>query len=208
MTFDEWIVTPESGALLDGLEKSAPAGYESIRAIMVLRRAFNAGAASEGTKSGGEISPRVARHLLAARDALASQDISEAYHQLYTIADPGGERSYLDGSGGPWAKLEAVANSESKPNSEPMDNGPWRVNDVGNVESDDFTHDVTLQISGDFEDRDNRFAYARELCGRLNRSYPHFKPGVDFNADCPTPGGCGLRGCRGLCKPPSEDTLR
>jgi hypothetical protein len=46
------------------------------------------------------------------------------------------------------------------------------VNDIGNVESDDFAHDVTLQISGDFADRERRMAYARGLAAKLNGAVP------------------------------------
>lgn len=46
----------------------------------------------------------VARKIIAARDALTNNDIDEAWHQLYSIADPRFE-SYI-----PWAVLEAQSN--------------------------------------------------------------------------------------------------
>lgn len=47
----------------------------------------------------------VARKIIAARDALAKGDTNEAWHQLYSIADPRFE------SVTPWANLEAQSNS-------------------------------------------------------------------------------------------------
>ena len=37
-----------------------------------------------------------------------------------------------------------------------------------NLQSDDFDHDVTLRIDGDFADRAERRAYAEWLCQKLN----------------------------------------
>lgn len=56
-----------------------------------------------------------------------------------------------------------------------MDKGPWKVGnhngkEGGSVYSDDFTHDVVLAISGDFEDDHQRIEYAKALCARLNKS--------------------------------------
>lgn len=48
----------------------------------------------------------VARKIIAARDALLREDTSEAWHQLYSIADPRFE------SVTPWAILEAQSNIE------------------------------------------------------------------------------------------------
>lgn len=51
--------------------------------------------------------------------------------------------------------------------------GPWEVHaskldrDVY-LFSDDFTHDVSLKISGDFETREQKIEYAHELARRLN----------------------------------------
>jgi hypothetical protein len=50
-----------------------------------------------------------------------------------------------------------------------FDKGPWKVIDGGRqVTSDDFTHDATLRVSGDFENGDARFAYATALAQTLN----------------------------------------
>lgn len=48
--------------------------------------------------------------------------------------------------------------------------GPWRASADGRMlESDDFHHDATLCIGGDFGDDATRKAYADELARRLNR---------------------------------------
>ena len=49
-----------------------------------------------------------------------------------------------------------------------MDKGPWYTVGVW-VASKDFTHDVMLEIRGDFEDAKQRIAYAEWLAGVLNR---------------------------------------
>lgn len=56
--------------------------------------------------------------------------------------------------------------------------GPWRAGETKErnqafVESDDFTHDVRLYVNGDFEDNDQRFAYAEEIARRLNSATPN-----------------------------------
>ena len=55
-----------------------------------------------------------------------------------------------------------------------LDKGPWLARPLSEqhprwgVLSDDFTHDVTLAIIGDFEDDAQREAYARDLAAHLN----------------------------------------
>ncbi|MFA6509987.1 MAG: hypothetical protein WCV62_05980 [Candidatus Peribacteraceae bacterium] len=53
-----------------------------------------------------------------------------------------------------------------------MDKGPWKVRRSDKygalVTSDDFTHDVTLTISGDFRNRAEKIKYAEWLAKRLN----------------------------------------
>ena len=50
-----------------------------------------------------------------------------------------------------------------------IERGPWRASKDGRcIESDDFTHDVTLRVTGDFEDDTQRAAYAKEIARRLN----------------------------------------
>lgn len=53
------------------------------------------------------------------------------------------------------------------------DKGPWIVvSETGHkIESDDFTHDVTLTISGDFGSDADRVEYAKGLCEILNRRW-------------------------------------
>lgn len=52
-----------------------------------------------------------------------------------------------------------------------MDAGPWSVQDEGAsvvLYSEDFTHDVSLVIQGDFRDKAQRIEYAQWLASVLN----------------------------------------
>lgn len=55
-----------------------------------------------------------------------------------------------------------------------MDKGPWSAvqNPEGrwHVASDDFKHDVWLNVNGDFGDVETRKAYCEWLAGQLNRA--------------------------------------
>lgn len=49
--------------------------------------------------------------------------------------------------------------------------GPWAAafgNGKAFIESDDFTHDVRLCVSGDFESVEQKVEYAEEIARRLN----------------------------------------
>lgn len=51
------------------------------------------------------------------------------------------------------------------------DKGPWTVNTSGteiHVESEDFTHDVSLCVYGDFKNKRERVAYAKFIAKVLN----------------------------------------
>lgn len=49
------------------------------------------------------------------------------------------------------------------------DKGPWTVSEDGRViESDDFTHDVILRVTGDFYSDEQRKEYAENLAAKLN----------------------------------------
>lgn len=54
------------------------------------------------------------------------------------------------------------------------ENGPWAagVTDENQqrvfIQSDDFTHDVRLYVDGDFESKQQRLEYAKEIARRLN----------------------------------------
>lgn len=54
------------------------------------------------------------------------------------------------------------------------DDGFWSVyfnphnNDI-NLYSNDFTHDVKLSMDGDFASYDEKVAYAKNICERLNK---------------------------------------
>jgi hypothetical protein len=66
-------------------------------------------------------------------------------------------------------KLRAALERESVTVTE---KGPWQVNDWGQgrivIQSDDFTHDVSLEISGDFGSVERERAHAEEIARRLN----------------------------------------
>ena len=50
-----------------------------------------------------------------------------------------------------------------------IEQGPWTARQDGRaVQSDDFTHDVVMEISGDFADEYQRHEYAHEISRRLN----------------------------------------
>lgn len=72
--------------------------------------------------------------------------------------------------------------------------GPWAAafgNDKAFIESDDFTHDVRLYISGDFESIEHRVEYAEEIAKRLNtfaRSTTHDKDKIIAAAKEADPG--------------------
>lgn len=58
----------------------------------------------------------------------------------------------------------------TKPEFGEHDKGPWTVSPDGSViESEDFTHDVQIQIYGDFYDSDQRKKYADNIAAKLNR---------------------------------------
>lgn len=51
--------------------------------------------------------------------------------------------------------------------------GPWSAryyndNHTAVIESDDFTHDVTMVVYGDFESPEQKLEYAQEIARRLN----------------------------------------
>jgi hypothetical protein len=56
------------------------------------------------------------------------------------------------------------------------DRGPWLVNvwpgEKVVLQSDDFTHDVALEISGDFASHDEKRAYAKALADWMNLNLP------------------------------------
>lgn len=55
------------------------------------------------------------------------------------------------------------------------ENGPWKVVTYGeriDLQSDDFTHDAGLTVTGDFTDRAEKIAYATEIAKRLNAWKP------------------------------------
>jgi hypothetical protein len=56
--------------------------------------------------------------------------------------------------------------------AEVIDRGPWCLSDWGNgriaIQSDDFTHDVALEISGDFGDPALKRAHAQKIADTLN----------------------------------------
>lgn len=58
-----------------------------------------------------------------------------------------------------------------------MERGPWAVSDDGRrLYSDDFHHDASLTVAGDFGGDESRKNYADELARRLNRAEPYAMP--------------------------------
>lgn len=57
-----------------------------------------------------------------------------------------------------------------------LDKGPWTVEDGLVLFSDDFTHDVTLSISGDFG-IGQKEDYMKQLCDFLNTATPPTQKG-------------------------------
>jgi hypothetical protein len=56
-----------------------------------------------------------------------------------------------------------------------MDKGPWKLfyglaprRELIGLQSDDFEHDVTLKVSGDFYDLEQKERYCNWLAARLN----------------------------------------
>jgi hypothetical protein len=60
-----------------------------------------------------------------------------------------------------------------------FDRGPWSVMESEGrvfVQSDDFTHDVCMRVSGDFAEHAERLAYAADICRRLNAPDTNLPP--------------------------------
>jgi hypothetical protein len=77
-----------------------------------------------------------------------------------------------------------------------MDKGPWEVTlslDCGGdwcVASDDFTHDVRIDFTGDFADDAERLAYCEWLAGVLNKASEDNETERKNELECAYP-GCG-----------------
>jgi hypothetical protein len=76
----------------------------------------------------------------------------------------------------------------------PMDRGPWTAMEWPGgrvvIQSGDFTHDVALEVSGDFGDPAEKLAYATRLAGQMNSIEP-----VNQLAPCT----CGATNCYCNC---------
>jgi len=60
-----------------------------------------------------------------------------------------------------------------------QERGPWRLytnNGKFYAASEDFTHDVSLQVIGNFANDEQRKAYTEEICRRLNAATPASEP--------------------------------
>jgi len=57
------------------------------------------------------------------------------------------------------------------------DSGPWNVCEFPSekigVQSDDFTYDVFMEITGDFIDKEQKLSYADFICSVLNKEQPN-----------------------------------
>lgn len=69
------------------------------------------------------------------------------------------------------ALLRGGANAPAAP-----DKGPWLVDEWSDgivvLQSDDFEHDVALEISGDFGSKESKLEYARSLAAWMNAHLP------------------------------------
>lgn len=53
-------------------------------------------------------------------------------------------------------------------NEELSEKGPW-VSGIDYIQSDDFTHDVRLKVTGDFANKQDKQRYTARLCEWLNK---------------------------------------
>lgn len=57
-----------------------------------------------------------------------------------------------------------------------QEKGPWRAHQGADgkvdIQSDDFHHDAALYVTGDFESKQQRYAYGEEIARRLNLQNP------------------------------------
>lgn len=82
-------------------------------------------------------------------------------------------------------RITAAAAGQATPSEPVKERGPWTARtEIAEkpfevfVESDDFTHDVRLYVSGDFRDNEQRLSYAGEIARRLNAA-GHSSQGAD-----------------------------
>jgi hypothetical protein len=69
------------------------------------------------------------------------------------------------------AAIAAAEAALAEPQGEPV---AWTVSDSGRciISTDDFAHDVLLRVSGDFENDDDRTAYAEWIAKKLSLPWP------------------------------------
>jgi hypothetical protein len=76
------------------------------------------------------------------------------------------------------SRAETTARTDIPAGESPAipDRGPWMVNvwprEKVVLQSDDFTHDVALEISGDFGSHEEKLAYAKALADWMNSNLP------------------------------------
>ena len=69
------------------------------------------------------------------------------------------------------------------------DTGPWEVRDTDRgvmIDSDDFTHDASLIVYGDFRNKKQMMEYGKFIAGILNRHTEALKVAIGI---FPAPGG-------------------
>jgi hypothetical protein len=72
---------------------------------------------------------------------------------------------------------EIAPHDQSTADNDPHDAGPWTVSDDGRrIQSDDFTHDIDLHVTGDFYDNAQRKAYSDNLAAKLNAGVAALTP--------------------------------
>ena len=69
-----------------------------------------------------------------------------------------------------------------------MDKGLWTVRDTPRgimIDSDDFTHDASLIVYGDFRDKKQKIKYAKFIANLLNNAVSKEGKGGKTNRICP-----------------------
>ena len=68
--------------------------------------------------------------------------------------------------------MDALTTSEDAPNTCSPDNGPWEAQQWSDnrivLQSDDFTRDVALEVTGDFGSLGSKMSYALKLAHWMN----------------------------------------
>lgn len=91
--------------------------------------------------------------------------------EILVLSESGVELAIERRDDGKWQFLPVSVEFE-RPRVTVTEKGPWQVSDWGRgriaLQSDDFTHDAALELSGDFGTPEQKRAHADEIVRRLN----------------------------------------